>query len=67
MKVSQLLALCELYHVSPARIMGADEDVPALLAHIEALEAELDAARDAWVWITSLPLSRIQAIRCATH
>lgn len=64
MKVSQLLALCELYHVSPARIMGADEDVPALLEHIEALEAELEEARDALVWI-SLPLSQIQAVRRA--
>ena len=44
----------------------ADEDIPALLAHIEALEAELEAARDALVWITILPLSQIQAIRC-TH
>lgn len=37
---------------------AALNDVPALLAHIEALEAELDAARDALVWITSLPYNR---------
>lgn len=40
------------------------EMMAAALAHIEALEAELDAARDAWVWI-SLPLSQIQAVRRA--
>lgn len=36
--------------------------IRALLEHIEALEAELEAANAAVVWITSLPLSHI---RCA--
>jgi len=40
------------------------EMMAAALAHIEALEAELEAARDALVWI-SLPLSQIQAVRRA--
>lgn len=50
-----------------ALLRDGAEMMAAALAHIEALEAELEAATFAVVWITSLPLSQIQAIRCATH
>jgi len=41
MKVSQLLALCELYHVSPARIMGSVLVDPDILAAQERLFSEM--------------------------
>lgn len=41
MKVSQLLALCELYRVSPARIMGSVLVDPDILAMQERLFSEM--------------------------
>ena len=68
-EAAQQVALDQTRDANERDILLRDgaEMMAAALAHIEALEAELEALRDALVWITSLPLSQIQAIRCATH
>lgn len=59
-EAAQQVALDQTRDANERDILLRDgaEMMAAALAHIEALEAELEAARDAWVWI-SLPLSQI--------
>lgn len=65
-EAAQQVALDQTRDANERDILLRDgaEMMAAALEHIEALEAELDALRDAWVWI-SLPLSQIQAVRRA--